>query len=115
MSRILICRRSSSDEQRHLAARLARRLPHLRGFGLYSEPPERAVSRVVRKVQQTPSSDLSLRLRPAFFQCARPNQPGKSPSEYSGWKSLNSAWTFCPPLNCLLCWSNSVAVHDVSV
>src|SRR6516225_6344366 len=102
MSRILICRRSSSNEQKHLAARLARRLPHLRGFGLYFEPPERAVSRVVRKVQRRPSSDPSLRLQPAFFQRPRPSQPKRNPPEYSGWKSLNPAWTFCPPLSCLL-------------
>src|SRR5215469_4817365 len=73
MFRILICRRSSADEQRHLAARLARRLPRLRGFGLYFELPERAASRVVRKVQRTLSSDPSWRLQPAFFQWTRPN------------------------------------------
>src|SRR5215472_484651 len=114
MFRILICRRSSADEQRHSAARLARRLPRLRGFGLYFELPERAVSRVVRKVQRTLSRHPSWRLQPGFFQWTRANQSGRNPPEYSGWKSRNSERPFCPPLDCLLCWSNSVAIHDVS-
>src|SRR5215469_448809 len=75
MFRMLIYRRTSSDEQRHLAARFARRLPHLHGIGLYSQLSERAVSRVVRKVSRTLSSHPSLRLQPGFFQRARPNQP----------------------------------------